>query len=185
VGIRIGPGVVERKTGERDGLLFTVLCLWKGNNMYKKIMVPVDGSDLAECVLPHVETIASATRATVELVRVVEPLQVPTKGGIALTVEDIAQIEKETTAEARKYLEDLASMLRDKGLKVETRLISGKVAESLTDDALNINADLIVMATHGRSGVSRWVWGSVADRILHASRVPVLLVRAPGCVPVP
>jgi nucleotide-binding universal stress UspA family protein len=59
----------------------------------------------------------------------------------------------------------------------------GKVAESIADYATKNGVDLIIIATHGRSGVSRWVWGSVADRVLRSACVPVLMVRAPGCVP--
>lgn len=148
--------------------------------MYRKIMVPVDGSELAECVIPHVETIAGATQAVVELVQVIEPLEIPTKGGIALSAENIKQIEMQINKEVQDYLAKIAGVLRNRGLKVESKALYGKVAESLVDYADNTNADLIIMATHGRSGISRWVRGSVADRVLHASHVPVLLVRAPG-----
>lgn len=79
----------------------------KGKRMYKKIMVPMDGSELAECVLPHVETIAKACNASVELVQVIEPLEIPTRGGIALTTDDIKKIETQTKNEAERYFNKL------------------------------------------------------------------------------
>lgn len=151
--------------------------------MYQKIVVPVDGSELAECVIPHVETIARATQAVVELVEVIEPLKIPTRGGIALSEEDLKQIELQTYNEVQNYLAKITETLRSKDIEVHSKAIKGKAAESIVDYARSINADLIIMATHGRSGISRWVWGSVADRILHASHTPVLLIRAPGSAP--
>ena len=151
--------------------------------MYQKIVVPVDGSELAECVIPHVETIARAAQAVVELVEVIEPLKIPTRGGIALSEADLEQIELQTYNEVQNYLAKITEPLRSKDIEVHSKAIKGKAAESIVDYARSINADLIIMATHGRSGISRWVWGSVADRILHASHTPVLLIRAPGSAP--
>lgn len=153
--------------------------------MYQKIIVSMDGSKLAECVLPHVETIAGSGKVIVELVRVIEPLELPTKGGIALSGETIRQIELQRENEARSYLLDIEKILKAKGIKSQSTVLIGKVAESLVDYARNNKADLIVMATHGRSGISRWVRGSVADRVLHSSHIPVLLVQSPGWPPSP
>jgi len=77
----------------------------------------------------------------------------------------------------------LAGRVKFEGVKCQWEVITGTVAENLADYAAKKAIDLIVIATHGRSGVSRWVWGSVADRILRSSCTPVLMVRAPGCVP--
>lgn len=148
--------------------------------MYQRIMVPMDGSELAERVLPHVETIAASSNATVELVRVIEPFELPTRGGIAISEDDIKQIEQHMESEAQTYLARIEDTLKGKGVKAESTVIRGKVAESLVDYARSSNADLIIMATHGRSGISRWAWGSVADRILHASHIPVLMVQSTG-----
>jgi nucleotide-binding universal stress UspA family protein len=82
---------------------------------------------------------------------------------------------------AGKYLDDLISKLKYKGVNMQSEVLFGHAAASLTDYAEKNDFDLIIIATHGRSGVSRWVWGSVADRILRSSQVPVLMVRAPGC----
>jgi nucleotide-binding universal stress UspA family protein len=151
--------------------------------MYKKILVPLDGSQLAECVLPHVEAVAKASQVQeVVFVRVIEPFRQP-GGDYIISEKEIARIDAEHKAAAEKYLKELVGRVRLDGIQKRWTLITGGVAESLVDFATKNNVDLIVIATHGRSGVSRWVWGSVADRILRSSCVPVLMVRAPGCVP--
>ena len=146
-------------------------------------MVPLDGSEIAECVLSHVEAVAKSCRAPVELVRVVEPIEIPTRGGLALTSDDLKQIELQAKQEAEVYLEGIAGRLSRAGLSAKSEVIIGKAADSLIDYARSTHADLIIMATHGRSGISHWFWGSVAQRILHSSHIPVLLVRPPGCIP--
>ena len=151
--------------------------------MYKKILVPLDGSPLAECVLPHVEALAKASQVQeVVFVRVIEPFRQP-GGDYIISEKEIARIDAEYKAAAEKYLKELVGRVRLDGIQTRWTLIRGGVAESLADFATHNNVDLIVIATHGRSGVSRWVWGSVADRILRSSCVPILMVRAPGCVP--
>jgi nucleotide-binding universal stress UspA family protein len=151
--------------------------------MYKKIMVPLDGSQLAECVLPHVEALAKASQVQeVVFVRVLEPFR-QAGGDYIISEKEIARLDAEYKAVAEKYLKELVGRVRLDGISTRWTLITGGVAESLADFATQNNVDLIVIATHGRSGVSRWVWGSVADRILRSSCVPVLMVRAPGCIP--
>ena len=85
--------------------------------------------------------------------------------------------------DAQNYLKEIVSRTKYDGARVESAILYGRVADTLADFATKNQIDLIIIATHGRSGVSRWVWGSVADRILRSSCVPVLMVRAPGCVP--
>ena len=156
--------------------------------MYKKIMVPLDGSELAECVLPQVETfIAGCQVSTLVFVRVIEPAGLTYKGAYVTSKDDLEKIEMYTKRieEGRKrnadeYLKGVVSRLKPGGVKYQTEVLSGKVAESLVDYAEANGVDMIIIATHGRSGVSRWVRGSIADRVLRASRVPVLMVRAPG-----
>ncbi len=151
-------------------------------------MVPLDGSDLAECVLSHVEVIAKGCQIVdVILVRVVEPVQmphsVPGRGEFAFSEKDLKNIEEHRKEAAEEYLDNLANRLKFDGAKLHAQVLYGQAAESLAEYSETNNIDLIVIATHGRSGVSRWVWGSVADRILRSSCVPVMMVRAPGCVP--
>jgi len=152
--------------------------------MYRKILVPLDGSKLAECVLPHVEAVSKGREAgNVILIRVVEPLDIPTRGGMALSKDDLYQMEMERRSEAEKYLKQVASRLKRKGLVVRSEVLEGKAPETIAEYTKKNGVDLIVLATHGRSGISRWYWGSEADRILRSVCVPVLMVRAPGCIP--
>jgi len=154
--------------------------------MYKKIMVPVDGSELAECVLSHVKTMAAAKGVqTVVFVRVVEPLSMaPVRGETGwLTEEEIKQVDVKSKAAAESYLERLVSGLDYGKVAIRKEILAGRAAEQLAEYASKNDIDLIIVATHGRSGVSRWVWGSVADRLLRSAHVPVLMVRSPGCEP--
>ena len=151
--------------------------------MYQKIMVPLDGSNLAESILPHVETIAKGCGVgEVVFVRAVEPFYMPS-GDAYLSQEQKKEIDARHEVIAKDYLNQVVSQVKLDGVKVQTQVIIGKAADSLADYATNNGFDLIVIATHGRSGVSRWVFGGVADRILRSACVPVLMVRAPGCVP--
>ncbi|MEE8472436.1 MAG: universal stress protein [Dehalococcoidia bacterium] len=157
--------------------------------MYRKIMVPLDGSELAECVLPHVEAIArGCAPTTVIFLRVAEPVRVypgaTTLGGeYTFTDQDWKQLEVERWAATEDYLKGIVGRVKYDGVSVRSEVLMGEVAEGIADYATKNDADLIIMATHGRSGISRWVLGSVADRVLRSSCVPVLMVRAPGCEP--
>ncbi|HLB13188.1 MAG TPA: universal stress protein [Dehalococcoidia bacterium] len=147
--------------------------------MYKKILVTLDASKLAECVLPHVETLAAGTDAEVVLLSVGEPT--PEFLGDdpehrVFVEQAVARLE----VQVKDYLGRVAKELQAKGVKAKGEFIPGNPAEEILDYAKRNNIDLIAMATHGRSGVGRWVRGSVADKVLHSSPVPVLLVRAPG-----
>ena len=152
--------------------------------MYQTILVPLDGSELAECVFSHVETLSRGSQAKrVIFTRVVEPIHPPT-GDYVMGEEQVKKMEAEHKASAEKYLQEVVKRIKLEGtVRKETAVLYGTVPDALAEFASKNNADIIVIATHGRSGVSRWVWGSVADRILRSSCVPVLMVRAPGCVP--
>ena len=151
--------------------------------MYKKILVPLDGSKLAECVLPHVEAIAKGTNveevilvsATERVLgyRPITDYAEPMKD--ELVPEAVGKMEKQ----AQKYLDRIAKGLEAKGIKVETLVLLGNPAEEITINAKHYGADLIIMASHGRSGISKWTHGSVADKVFRASGIPVLMVRAP------
>jgi nucleotide-binding universal stress UspA family protein len=161
--------------------------------VYKKILVPLDGSELAECVLSHVESIARGCGVQeVLFLRVVEPLHWVVgpsypPGGVdyvsGLSQEEIGRIDSESRAAAENYLSQVVNRTKFDGVTVRSEVINGKAAENTAEYATRKEVDLITIATHGRSGVSRWVWGSVADQVLRSSCVPVLMVRAPGCVP--
>jgi nucleotide-binding universal stress UspA family protein len=151
--------------------------------MYETILVPLDGSNLAECVLPHVETLVRGCQTTrVIFVRAVEPLRKSMGGEHVFSEAEVQKVETESRAWAEIYLKNIIATGRYEGAMAESVVLNGDVAETIAEYATRNNVDLIVIATHGRSGVSRWVWGSVADRILRSACVPVLMVRAPGCV---
>ena len=151
--------------------------------MYQTILVPLDGSKLAECVLPHVEALVRGSQAKrVVFTRVVEPVYLP-PGDYIMPEDQVRKMEAEMREDAQNYLKDIVSRTKYDGARVESAILYGRAADTLADFATKNQIDIIIIATHGRSGVSRWVWGSVADRILRSSCVPVLMVRAPGCVP--
>ena len=151
--------------------------------MYQKILVPLDGSELAECVLPHVEAIARGCHVkSIVFDRVVEPFHQPA-GDYVFDAEEMQRIDAQQKLAAEDYLEKIFSKIDQSSAAFKTEAMFGRPAEILADYAAKNQFDLIVIATHGRSGVSRWIWGSVADRILRSACVPVLMVRAPGCIP--
>ena len=152
--------------------------------MYQRVLVPLDGSELAEGVLPHVEMLATTCGAKeVVLVsvtervpgfRVLDDSSQPLGG--RLVPEAVGKEEKQ----AQKYLGKIAKTLEAKGIKVSTEVLMGKPAEEIVICANRMNCDLIIMASHGRSGLSRWAHGSVADRVFKAATVPILMIKAKG-----
>jgi nucleotide-binding universal stress UspA family protein len=154
--------------------------------MFRSILVPLDGSKLAECALPYAEELAKCCNTErVVLVSVTErvegyrPFDDPDQPlGQRLVPEAVGKKEKQ----AQRYLDGKTKMLKAEGVKVQTEVLLGNPAEEITLFAKHWGIDLIVMSSHGRSGPSRWAYGSVADKVFRASSVPVLMVRAPGCV---
>ena len=152
--------------------------------MLDKIVVPLDGSDLAEEVLPVVEELASKLSAEVVLLQAVITSTEATREAMAgpgaaaeLTI-DLAnrRVESETDA-AQRYLQTVGERMQAKGLKVSTALTEGLAAGAILEYATENNASLIALATHGRGGLSRAVTGSVADAVVRHSGIPILLVR--------
>jgi nucleotide-binding universal stress UspA family protein len=155
--------------------------------MYSKIMVPLDGSELAECVLPHVQAITSGCKiATVVFVRVIDPGTVsatlPAQGELGYQEKSRRQREEERKKNAEAYLKKIVDSISIENAVLNYEVLEGRVAETLADWAKKNNIDLIVIASHGRSGIGRWVMGSVADRIMRSVCIPVMMIRAPGCV---
>lgn len=156
--------------------------------MYNKIMVPLDGSDLAECVMPHVEAIATGCKiASVVFVRVTGPIQLPASvpgdGIFTFSEEQLEQMEERRKQNAEAYLKKIVKSTPLKEADLSYEVLKGPIASTLAKWAETNGVDLIVLASHGRSGISRWVMGSVADRVMRSACVPVLVVRAPGCEP--
>ena len=150
--------------------------------MYEKIMVPLDGSELAECVLPHVEGFIKGCHVSnVVFVRVVEPITAPVGiGNVYIGREESRERESTRKSAVKDYLNQIVDRLKHEGTELHSEVLVGRVADSLADYTEKNDIDLILIATHGRSGVTRWVRGSIADKILRYSNVPVLMVRAPG-----
>jgi nucleotide-binding universal stress UspA family protein len=157
--------------------------LKEGKHMYKRIMVPLDGSKLAECVLPHVESLVKAGQVgELVFVRVVEPFNF-LSGETMPRQDEIARLDAQARAEGENYVQNVAGRMKSNAVTVRGEVLFGKPSVQLSEYANNGGFDLVIIATHGRSGISRWVWGSVADRLLRAVCMPILMVRAPGCVP--
>jgi nucleotide-binding universal stress UspA family protein len=140
------------------------------------IMVPLDGSELAEQALPHAAALAKALRLRMILVRVTSTLADLTADGFyEVTQELIEALEKE----AIDYLDQQVSTLRQQGLtEVDRRHLTGAVARQIIAVARETPRSFIAMCTHGRSGVQRWALGSVADQVVSHVAVPVLVIRA-------
>ncbi len=149
----------------------------------KTILVPLDGSELAESVLPHVETLAKhhdAQLMDVVLLRVCERAIIPVDYAEGIPIGWDRQLEKEISRckqVSAQYLAGVEKRLRDIGLSVKSVVLEGKPAEEIVDYATKNPFNLIAMATHGRSGISRWAYGSVAERVLLGVTSPLFLVR--------
>lgn len=145
--------------------------------MYQKVLVPLDGSEVAECALTHLKAIASGCDVVdVVLLKVMEPLSVP--GDYVISEGDRVKLESRYRAEAQSYMETIVNQIGEGGLNVRADIIQGEAAESIVDYVDKQNVDLVIMATHGRSGIRRWAMGSVADKVVRHLNIPVLLVRA-------
>ncbi|MFH1382530.1 MAG: universal stress protein [Chloroflexota bacterium] len=149
----------------------------KEKRLVKKILVPLDGSKAGESALPCLEMLAPSLGAELVLFQVVRPITVwaGVEGGAAYVVP---QDEDTLKSSALEYLNGIGKQLQEKGLRTSSIVVLGAPAEQILDYAASNTIDLIAMATHGRSGIGRWVFGSVTDKILHAGDTAVLVVRS-------
>jgi nucleotide-binding universal stress UspA family protein len=151
--------------------------------MYERILVPLDGSKTGEAALPNVEELATKITpcgmVEVTLLQVISEINYD-----FLTDKENAQLpynetDRKTIEQgAQRYLDGIAAELKGKGITVKTMVAEGHAAEEIIKAAEKINADLIAMSTHGRSGIGRWAMGSVTDKVLHESNIPILTVRS-------
>ncbi len=142
--------------------------------MYKRALVPLDGSPIAEAIIPFILEIAGPLDMEVVLLRVVEPIPpIALEGSRHIEVEDV---ELRRT-DAEEYLAPIAAELRNKGVRVERRVRRGNAVDQIVAAAREAGADLIAMSTHGRGGLGRMVFGSVAQAVLRRAEVPVFLMR--------
>lgn len=146
--------------------------------MYKKILVPLDGSELAEKVLPHAAAVAKGTGAEVTLMTVVQL----TLGAVGAKLEAIPEAAAERKAalkaEAMMYLEKIQRDLKGQGITAHTVSLDGDVASEIIVYSERGGFDLVAMATHGRSGIDRFVMGSISEKVVRGITTPVLLIRA-------
>jgi nucleotide-binding universal stress UspA family protein len=173
--------------------------------MINKIMVPLDGSKLAECALAYAGELGAKLGAEVVLVNVTNrvvgerilkdwtvthtdanPLSYPEPtselGGSAY-MKDMFVTEGvcSTEEKSQQYLKQVAKDKLEKNVKVSTEIICGNPAKELSIYANTSGIDLVVMSSHGRSGPSKWARGSIAEKLARAIHVPVMMIRAPGC----
>jgi nucleotide-binding universal stress UspA family protein len=148
--------------------------------MYKKILVPLDGSEFAEKVLPHVEAIAVCTGAEVVLIRVTVS---PYEGASAAASMPgfmpvfLPEVGEDVVKEAADYLNKVRDDLRAHGLQVSILVKDGVASEVIMEYAHTGGVDLIAMSTHGRTGLGRALFGSVAEEVLRRAGKPILLIR--------
>jgi len=145
--------------------------------MYKKILVPLDGSAFSEFSLDHVKTIARGCGVEeVVLFRVI----VPIPGLVDFANELYESAEQRTASEAKKYLEWASAKLNEEGIQNTIHIVKGDAAHEILEYASQNNIDLIILTTHGSSAMVRWFLGSVADKVVRHSSSAVLLVSPHG-----
>jgi nucleotide-binding universal stress UspA family protein len=146
--------------------------------LYTRIVVPLDGSKLAESALPEAKQLAELTGAELVLIRVVDYSARDKFGdfGLLYEYEAMAQALSEERDLARAYLAEMVRALQSEGYAVSGTLVDGIAAKAIV--GLTEPGDAIVMATHGRTGVKRWFIGSIAEEVLRHATVPVLLIRS-------
>ena len=150
----------------------------------KHVLVPLDGSDLAERILTPATTLGGLMRSDYTLLRVVKPVHppLPYTEGIAIAqmageiLDQIEKLQGEVRKEAQDYLNHVAELLRARSLGVQTRIaVEEHPAAAILNEATVCGADIIAIETHGRGGLSRLFLGSVADKVVRGSSVPVLV----------
>jgi len=157
--------------------------------MQQKILVPLDGSKVGEAALPVVKEMMSKLAPDMQkeviLLQVLQPVEatnlaVPPAEYAHVNVNEINKTEKERQEkEAREYLERVRQSIDVSGVSVVPEVVFGHAADEIVKTAEEAGADLIAMSTHGRSGIGRWVFGSITDKVLrHEESVPVMVVRA-------
>jgi nucleotide-binding universal stress UspA family protein len=149
--------------------------------MFNKILIPLDGSQLAERALRSGLQLAHRAEATLIILRSLEAQPQPVPAGYVLGGSSNLwpnQLEQLTREENTRYLESIRKQVTGTGLRVKIEIQEGEAAEAIVETAESLAADLIVMSSHGYSGLARWMLGSVAERVLHAAPCPVLMVRS-------
>ena len=157
--------------------------------MQERILVPLDGSKIGESALPYVEDLVSKLSPEVQveviLLKVISPVRHWLQDGYdegGASLPDLDYTEKqveENKKNALDYLNQTGEALRTKGVAVTAKVAVGDAAEGIVKAAEEINANLIALSTHGRSGITRWAFGSVADKVLRRGKIPIVMVKTP------
>ncbi len=148
-----------------------------GEAALRSVIVPLDGSDVAETILSPVAALAKALDLQVLLIRVYG-LPLPTYGGDDYYVPDYLELKDQIRDEAEGYLNSRANLLRAQGVaEVSTVVIEGSAADAIIDLARKTPDNLVALSPHGRSGLQRWVLGSVTEKVVRHCQDPVLIVR--------
>ena len=144
--------------------------------MYHKILVPLDGSKRAEKILPHVEELATRYKARVIFLQVVEYKTITTPEGAFINYSD--QEFDQAKKQAETYIAGIQGEFREKNIESRSHVIYGPVVEGIINMAAQEGVDLIALASHGRGGLSRVFYGSVAAGLLHRVDRPLLIIRS-------
>ena len=146
--------------------------------MFKKILVPLDGSPLSEAALSSAMEIASKFSSEITLLRVLTSTMLYESVNEVTNIELLIAQRNEAHEKVYQYLKGLKGSLRQQGYKVHTQMVVNQnPPDAILDVAEAQEMDMIIMSTHGRGGFSRWVYGSVADKVLRKCHVPILLVK--------
>ncbi len=152
--------------------------------MYKRILVPMDGSGLSECVFEHVKAVATGCDVPeVDFIFVVEPLsRYRLQTGSGADIDSLVKREEDTAEKwGKDYLAKVVKEMKAAGVVAKSVVRKGTAADRILDYIKRNGVDLVIMSTHGRSGVARWALGSVSDRVIRYADCPVLIVRPAGC----
>jgi len=146
--------------------------------MYSRILVPLDGSNVAEEALGQAKELAHTLNVPIHLVRVVDTYraQAIPATGMALDYSMLAELAEEEVEDAKTYMQASVDSLKAEGLTADGDVLQGPIAQQIVDAAAA--GDMIVMSSHGRTGIKRWFLGSVAEEVIRRANVPVLLVRS-------
>ena len=145
--------------------------------MYKKILAPMDGSEFSECILAHIKAIAVGCKVPeVVLFRAIEPIQTP-----YIAVDLFEEAEERAIAGIKESFNKIAEEFKADGISTSQVIVKGYAANEILEYADKNNVDLIIMSSHGSSGIIRWALGSVTERVTRHATAPVLVVAPKAC----
>ncbi len=148
--------------------------------MHRRIVVPLDGSETSEAALEEAISQAKAFKLPIHLVRIVDThvLEQASGSAAAFNYTVLGDLFEQESNDARAYIDGIEKRLESDGITVTQDVRVGPIARSILDSLQD--GDMVVMGSHGRSGIKRWVLGSIAEEVLRHSRGPVLMVKAPA-----